>query len=292
MVCLIAAACGGPPTLTSSSASSSLSATSSSTSSSISSQGNRALPDTDATAATGKGVNYRTGYGIQSLIANEQNLGQVALDFQQIGSLEAQWVRVETYMPQNGVDATIDLPNFIDAIEAAGMQPVLDILQWHYPASIRPSYQRWLKGLLNGAAHNVAVFELGNEPNLNTYGDFGGTYDAQTGQYTQPYPGFDVEDQPYGWDIPEYLVDTGSTDPNEYLGACPSGDMSAYQAAVAEYVQFLSDSYQIIKEVKPNATVVMGGISSWQATCFLQMLGSLKAYLYADAIGWHPYPVG
>jgi hypothetical protein len=45
----------------------------------------------------------------------------------------------------------------------------------------------------------------------------------------------------------------------------------------------------MLKGVEPHATVVIGGLSSWQAQCWTQKLGQHGAYHYADAIAYHPY---
>jgi hypothetical protein len=72
------------------------------------------------------------------------------------------------------------------------MEPVLNILQWSYPASI-DAYRSWLKSLLSSSsvAGAVAVFEPGNEPNLNAYTESGGTWNGT--QYTSPWSGFGLE---------------------------------------------------------------------------------------------------
>ena len=71
----------------------------------------------------------------------------------------------------------------------------------------------------SSVAGAVAVFELGNEPNLNVYTESGGTWNGT--QYTSPWSGFSLGEQPYGWDIPEYIVDNPN-DPDEYLEDCPT----------------------------------------------------------------------
>jgi hypothetical protein len=59
--------------------------------------------------------------------------------------------------------------------------------------------------------------------------------------------------------------------------------------AVSSYVAWLADTYAAIKAKRPHATVVIGGLSSWQAQCWTEKLGQHDAYRYADAIAYHPY---
>ena len=58
---------------------------------------------------------------------------------------------------------------------------------------------------------------------------------------------------------------------------------------VASYVAWLADSYAAIKAKRPHATVLIGGLLSWQAQCWTLKLGQHGAYRYADAIAYHPY---
>jgi len=58
---------------------------------------------------------------------------------------------------------------------------------------------------------------------------------------------------------------------------------------VASYVAWLADSYAAIKAKRPHATVLIGGLSSWQAQCWTLKLSQHGAYRYADAIAYHPY---
>jgi hypothetical protein len=257
-------------------------------------------PPADASAPgpvtpTGKGVNYQTGNGMAVLAAAQSDSAQVARDLDQIAELHGTWVRIETYMPSaDHPDTTANLPGLLDAITRRNLSPIVDILQWHYPATSADAYKTWLAGFVRGVARDVLVFEIGNEPNLNMYSESGGGTDPTTGAFVPPYAGFDIELHPYGWDLPEQLVDPapGSSD-GMYVGACPQGvDLTPYRSAVASYVQLLADSYAVIKAIRPSATVVLGGISSWQASCFLTTLGALHAYDHADALGWHAYPVG
>jgi hypothetical protein len=199
-------------------------------------------------------------------------------------------------MPQNGatLDAAAKLPNLIHAITAARMRPVLNILQWRYPESI-DAYRTWLTNLLDLPAvkNGVWVFELGDEPNLNVYSETGGSWNGT--KWVAPYVGYSPEEQPYGWDLPEQAVDHPG-DPNDYIGDCPADPraLAPYKAAVKRYVDWLAASHDVIKRSKPDAKIVLGGLSSWQATCFLKVLGQpdVAAYDYVDAVGWHAYAVG
>jgi hypothetical protein len=118
----------------------------------------------------------------------------------------------------------------------------------------------------------VAAFEVGNEENLS--------------QSTEGYKGAPPGGYPYGWRF--NATDFGSSD---RLGVCPkdltkAGDLDR---AVSSYVAWLADTYAAIKAKRPRASVVIGGLSSWQAQCWTQKLGQHGAYRYADAIAYHPY---
>jgi hypothetical protein len=70
---------------------------------------------------------------------------------------------------------------------------------------------------------------------------------------------------------------------------CPKDSTKAadLDRAVSSYVTWLADSYAAIKAKRPHATVLIGGVSSWQAQCWTQKLGQHGAYRYADAIAYH-----
>jgi hypothetical protein len=103
----------------------------------------------------------------------------------------------------------------------------------------------------------------------------------------ESYPGANPNLEPYGWDFSP--GDFAKEDP---VGACPTdpAGLADIDQAVGRYAAWLADSYAIIKARRPYATVLIGGISSYQARCWLQKLGEAGAFRHADAIGYHPYP--
>jgi hypothetical protein len=63
----------------------------------------------------------------------------------------------------------------------------------------------------------------------------------------------------------------------------------AYARAVQDYVLYLKDSYETIKAVDNTAQVLLGGLSSWKATEFVEQLIDAQAYRYIDIVAFHPY---
>ncbi|HEY4042900.1 MAG TPA: hypothetical protein VGM32_13795 [Rhodopila sp.] len=117
-----------------------------------------------------------------------------------------------------------------------------------------------------------AAFEVGNEENFS--------------QSTEGYKGAPPGAYPYGWRF--NASDFGTSD---RVGVCPRDPAKAadLDRAVSSYDDWLTDTYAAIKAKRPQATVVIGGLSSWQAQCWTQKLGEHGAYRYADAIAYHPY---
>jgi hypothetical protein len=69
-----------------------------------------------------------------------------------------------------------------------------------------------------------------------------------------------------------------------------SGDPDTpYGRAVHNYVSHLENSYRAIKEVDPEITVLIGGLSEWTAAEFIKQLTVEKAYLWFDEFAFHPY---
>ena len=105
---------------------------------------------------------------------------------------------------------------------------------------------------------NIKYWEIGNEPNLLSYWNIAaGAWDA-------------------GANPPE--SGRGSTDPN-----------SIYNAGVRRYVQWLHLAYDAVKETDPSATVIMGGVSDYIMTDFMNRFTIEKGYLYCDELAYHPY---
>ncbi|HEV8016713.1 MAG TPA: hypothetical protein VGP48_14335 [Stellaceae bacterium] len=235
-------------------------------------------------APTGIGVNYLTGEGVDQLNCDASNTAQIAKDMAELKSLGTiKWVRIETAMtavsglpnppscprPAHEFD---NLQNLLAGIASIGAQPILDILEWHYTPALEAPYAAWLDRLL-AAAPGIAVFELADEENLSVR--------------VESYRGANPNQEPYGWDF-----DPHDFANNDAVGLCPKDTAKAsnLDAAVKTYVAWLKASDAIIKTKNRHATVMLGGLSSWQAQCWLEKLGALHAERYADAIGYHPYP--
>lgn len=62
-----------------------------------------------------------------------------------------------------------------------------------------------------------------------------------------------------------------------------------YNVGVNKYVQWLQLAYNTIKTEDPSATVVLGGISSYQMEDFMDRLTVEQAYNYFDEVAYHPY---
>lgn len=104
----------------------------------------------------------------------------------------------------------------------------------------------------------VLYYEIGNEPNLLSYWN----------------------SAPGAWNGAVYPseVGRGSADPN-----------SIYNAGVRRYVKWLHLAHDAIKSVNPGATVILGGISSYIMSDFMNRFLIEKGYLYCDEIASHPY---
>jgi hypothetical protein len=159
----------------------------------------------------------------------------------------------------------------LKGVESAQARPLIVLLVDQYDAAARAPYHAWLEQLL-AVAPESAAFEVGNEENLS--------------QSTEGYKGAPPGSYPYGWRFS--ASDFGSSD---RTGVCPQDPTKAadLDRAVSSYVAWLADTYAAIKAKRPHATVVIGGLSSWQAQCWTQKLGQHGAYHYADAIAYHPY---
>jgi hypothetical protein len=241
------------------------------------------LATAHATTTGQKSVNYQTGMGIDILNCAGQEKNQLAKDMLLLLDLGVQWVRIETTMtavtalpkPPMCPAPTTEfqhLNNIISGINGIGAHTLLNITGWHYPQSLAPQYKSWLKRLLAAIPKNIQAFEIGNEENQ--------TNSAET-------PNADPDQHPYGWDFG--IDDLANTDRS---GNCPTDPvkLADIRAAVARYVTWLMDTEAIIHAERPQATVVIGAISSWQPNCWLTLLGEMQAYNHADAWAFHPYP--
>lgn len=235
----------------------------------------------EAHAAPPLGVNYATGNGMDQLNCDGGNIAQIAADMAQLKSIGAKWVRIEASMTaESGLltsPACPKLPplqglqNLLKGIGSAQARALIVLLVDHYDSAARLPYHTWLEQLLAEAPESAA-FEVGNEENLS--------------QSTEGYRGAPPGGYPYGWAF--NAADFGSSD---RTGVCPKDSTKAadLDRAVSSYVAWLADSYAAIKAKRPHATVLIGGLSSWQAQCWTQKLGQHGAYRYADAIAYHPY---
>lgn len=68
-----------------------------------------------------------------------------------------------------------------------------------------------------------------------------------------------------------------------------NSDQGRYQASVDRYVRHLRNSYRVIKEIDPDATVIFGGLSEWRVERYIDALATTNAYRYFDVMGFHPY---
>lgn len=69
----------------------------------------------------------------------------------------------------------------------------------------------------------------------------------------------------------------------------PKDDSDAYTKAVQDYVLHLKDSYETIKAADDTAQVLLGGLSSWKVSGFVDQLINAQAYRYIDIVAFHPY---
>jgi hypothetical protein len=225
----------------------------------------------------GKGVNYETGNGTDQLNCDSGNLDQLHKDMQKLRGTDLQWVRIETYrtLPDHPSCRRLGefegLANMISAVEESKSKPLLDILGYEYSAASREAYLLWLNSLLDRFPQ-ITAFEIGNEENLSNV--------------TESYPGSPAVEFPYGW---KFRADDYR--PSDFVGDCPTDAVknADLEQAVSSYTDWLADTYAAIKQKRPDAVVVIGGLSSYQPKCWTKKLGEHHAYDYADAIAYHPY---
>ena len=232
-------------------------------------------------AAPPLGVNYATGNGMDQLNCDGGNTAQIAADMAQLKSIGAKWIRIEAATTaETGLaksptcqrlPALQGLRNMLKGVESAKARPLIVLLVDQYDSAAHAPYRAWLEQVLAEAPESAA-FEVGNEENLS--------------QSTEGYKGAPPGSYPYGWRFS--ASDFGSSD---RTGVCPRDParVEDLDRAVSGYVAWLADTYAAIKAKRPHATVVIGGLSSWQAQCWTEKLGQHDAYRYADAIAYHPY---
>jgi hypothetical protein len=212
-------------------------------------------------------------------------------DFQLCSRAGIRWLRISlptvinrfySSNPNNGFFPTVyNLKTAVTEMRKYGIKPLVDLAQWHYPytdQSKRREYKAWLEQAVKIMGDDVSAYEIGDEVNLPV----------------ENCPGCNADfEEPGGWNYrmtPERLKEFNSNTPPVGDCNCHNHAQPGYEIGVESYVEWLRDSYQTIKKANPNATVVAGALSDWQAMCFLRMFTVLRGYRYADAISWHPYP--
>ena len=58
---------------------------------------------------------------------------------------------------------------------------------------------------------------------------------------------------------------------------------------IKDYVVHLKNVYTALKEVDPDLTVIIGGVSEWVAEWFFDEFGKFEGYKYIDELCFHPY---
>ncbi|MDF2923123.1 MAG: hypothetical protein K0R57_2037 [Paenibacillaceae bacterium] len=122
----------------------------------------------------------------------------------------------------------------------------------------------YLTELVQAYKNDVKHWELGNEANLDTYWYSGAIVPGST-----------------DWDrVGEYLED------GETVNLSTDTPFHGY---VRDYVEQLKDYSTVIRELSPEATILLGGLSEYKYEPFLYHLGILEAYRYFDEFAFHPY---
>jgi hypothetical protein len=68
-----------------------------------------------------------------------------------------------------------------------------------------------------------------------------------------------------------------------------TSDQTQYQASVHRYVLHLQDSYETIKAIDPDATVLFSGLSEWRVERFIDSLANENVCPFFDLMSFHPY---
>lgn len=91
------------------------------------------------------------------------------------------------------------------------------------------------------------------------------------------------------WEIQNEANLDGSWNLGKEAGRGTNDPDSPYNAGVHRFAQWLHLTYDAIKEIDPDATVILGGISEWIMEDFMDRLTEEKAYNYFDEVAFHPY---
>lgn len=122
----------------------------------------------------------------------------------------------------------------------------------------------YLTELVQAYKNDVKHWELGNEANLDTYWYSGAIVPGST-----------------DWDrVGEYLEDGETVNP---------ATDTPFHGYVRDYVEQLKDFSTVIRNLSPEATILLGGLSEYKYDPFLYHLGLLEAYRYFDEFAFHPY---
>jgi hypothetical protein len=184
------------------------------------------------------------------------------------------WSRFVVYTAPDNACTDQEMQRLVAMQRASGVNIMLDIqrlassgrncsgaavTQTLYDPVNNPSdaqYTNWLANMVNQYKPYIHYYELGNEEN--------GTGDWK-------------------------LVDEPTPTRDASVGGCTT--TANYRNGVANYVQFLKDTYNTIKANDSTAKVIIGGLSEWVEECFIDQLASNQAWLYMDYMALHPYGV-
>ncbi|MDI3318376.1 hypothetical protein [Pinibacter soli] len=171
-------------------------------------------------------------------------------DAMDISHAGIKWVRV--FFRSDSSDAALDL--LVQHCNDAGVK-IIAAYKKSYPKNDLGTPGQQLKDsarlafLVARYKNNIHYWEIHNEPNLH-------------GRY---------------WELGKN-AGQGSVDPE-----------APYNKGVHNYVQWLKLAYNTIKLQDANATVVLGGLSSYMAEPFVKRLTAEQAYQYFDEVAYHPY---
>jgi hypothetical protein len=105
----------------------------------------------------------------------------------------------------------------------------------------------------------------------------GAMVDRYKGQGLKYYEVWNEPNLSYFWNINH---NANLSDPTQ---------LTAYKAAVADYVAHLEDAYTTIKAHDPEAKVILGGLSQWKYEAYVDELIVLRAERFFDIFAFHPY---
>src|ERR1700716_2483900 len=156
----------------------------------------------------------------------------------------------------SGVNIMLDIQRLASSGRNCSGATVTQTLYDPVNNSSDAQYTSWLANMVNQYKPYIHYYELGNEEN--------GTGDWK-------------------------LVDEPTPTRDASVGGCTT--TVNYRNGVANYVQFLKDTYNTIKANDPTAKVIIGGLSEWVEECFIDELATNQAWLYMDYMALHPYGV-